>query len=698
MQTTQTQSLGNLTTFSTDVHVMRDGEERVLGQGDPILEGDTLVNKGTSPVDIMVPAQSAGQAATLLTLPAAASAGFKMGVGATGAPITEITSPNSSELVLTPTEDGVVSAELIEGETSEMAGLLGAGVATAGLGGMGGLAALLGGGAVLGGLAGGNGGGSGANNPDEENKPGTTNGVEGVLDQVKGIVEGTPLAPVGQVTDVIKPVVDQIANVVDQIAAKDPTGVTGIISGILGGASNPNAGTEPNGLVGVLNEVVDGIQQGTANSPLAIVTGPATAAIQNGLLSPLDNALETVASALNPVTSADPTGITKLLTNLLGADATGSQTGGAAGGLPGIDSIPILGDLINGGLNGGALGAAVPNNALGLEGALGQVAPILADSPLAPLGQATNVLAGVMNTVAGPLEQVAAQDPVGVADLLSGVVGGVSAAGTGAGPNGLVGILNDVVEGAKVGTADSPLGTAVTPLTQALQDFVLSPLDTALSTIGQALAPAAQVDPTGLTNAISNLLGAEPVQATGAGGINIPVLGDLPILGQLIEGGAGGLLAGAGANGGLPLLDSLGTLGGSSAAAGVPVLGDIPVIGDLVNTLAGAFTGSLGGAADAGLPGLNDVPVLGGLLGGGSLPAINDLPVVGGLLGGADASASTAGTSIPVLGDLPVVGDLVGGLLGGLNGLSGAGISSASVANTAGATNPLQNLFGGLLG
>lgn len=455
MQTTTQSNLGSLSTFSTDVHVVRDGQEQMLFQGDAILEGDTLLNKGNAPVEVLIPGLNPGQAASLLSIPAAGTAMLKSGVGPTGEPITEIVSPNANELTLNQVEAGVPGAELVQGEVGEMAGLVGGGLmAGGGLSflGLGGAAALLGGGAIASGLV----SSSNDNNDDPstpDNNTGNPTGLPGVLDQVNNIVEGTPLAPVSQVVEPLSPVLDQVGSALEQVASADPTGITDLLSGLINGTD----GTSPSnydGVVGIVDDVLQSVQDSTAGSPLATLTGPLTESIQNLLLPPLDQGLNTLGQALNPLVDMDPTGLTQLVSNVLGTDTTAGS---------------------------------------------------------------------------------------------------------------------------------------------------------------------------------------------GTSGFAIPVLSELPLIGELLAGGTGGLLSGS--------------------SEGIPLVGSLPVVGDVVSTLTNLGSG--------GLPSLGDVPVL------GDLPLIGDLPVLGGLLGGGNSSGS--GLALPVVSELPVVGDLL------------AGISSQASATHA--VNPLDSLL-----
>ncbi len=109
----------------------------------------------------------------------------------------------------------------------------------------------------------------------------------------------------------------------------------------------------------------------------------------------------------------------------------------------------------------------------------------------------------------------------------------------------------------------------------------------------------------------------------------------------------------------VPLVEALlgGVGGGAGGTPDLPLVGDLPVVGALL---------------DGGLPtDPSAIPVLGDLIGGGAggLPTdptalLGSLPVLGDLAGGGAGGLPTDPTAL--LGSLPVVGDLVGGGTGGL--------------------------------
>lgn len=438
MQATTQSNLGSLSSFSTDVQVIRDGQEQTLFQGDAIQNGDTLLNRGNSPVDVIIPGMSASQATSLLVIPPAGTAMLKTGVGATGEPITEVVSPNANELSLV-SEEGQPGAELVQGEidetSGEMSGLFGAGIAAGGAGMFGGLAAILGGGAIVGGLVStGSGDDDATNNPNNGNPEqafNSTNGLTGVVDQVTNIVDGTPLDPVTQVLEPVKPVVDTVSGVVQDIAAADPTGITDLISGVIGGETGSVSGNGPDGLVGVVNELLEGVQAGTADTPLAVVTNPLTDALQQTVLPPLDQGLSIVGDALEPVVNADPTGLTQLISNVLGAADVPAE--GGFTGIPALNGLPLIGDVLgSASITGGGgipvLGDLPVVGDLPLIGELisgtGGDLPLISDLPLvggllSGTGGDLPLVGGLLSGTGGDLPLVGELPLVG--DLLSGI-------------------------------------------------------------------------------------------------------------------------------------------------------------------------------------------------------------------------------------------------------------------------------------
>ncbi|KAI0628318.1 hypothetical protein C8Q77DRAFT_1162315 [Trametes polyzona] len=169
-----------------------------------------------------------------------------------------------------------------------------------------------------------------------------------------------------------------------------------------------------------------------------------------------------------------------------------------------------------------------------------------------------------------------------------------------------------------------------------------------------------------------------------------PILGDLPIVGGLLGGDSG---SDGGLLGSLPIGGGL--LGGNSGSGGGLLglreaevekrqLGDLPIVGPIVEPIIGdlPIVGGLLGGENAGGDGglLGSLPIVGGLLGGNSGSG-------GGLLGLREAGVEKRG----IVDGLPIVGPILDPILGGLP-IVGTLLGGAAPAPTAPANG------GGLLG
>lgn len=266
---------------------------------------------------------------------------------------------------------------------------------------------------------------------------GASGGLSGTVAQV-GVASGDitasgPLAPLMPVTDALASGTEALSSGLQTAgqtladnSAGDPSGSVALVASLLGGdvnapAPDSSSGSAPdssnfNGAAGLLSDLGDGFAT-TALEPLAAVTDP------------LSGGLNTVGQALLDASANDPTGVTKLLADVLGVSQTLAN-----------------GDVgVTGGLN--SLGASLT------EG--------LADTPLAPLGDALGSVIGSegllttgLGTVTGALSDALGGDtsplaPI-TADLLSPVLGQDNSAG---------------------GGSSSPIGSTASlldPLTQAL--------------------------------------------------------------------------------------------------------------------------------------------------------------------------------------------------------------------------------------
>lgn len=216
-----------------------------------------------------------------------------------------------------------------------------------------------------------------------------TNVLGMVADQVSGLGEGTPLAPVSNlVSDLLGTsgpnteggvggVVGTLVNVTDSVGQLlEPVPVLGDLAGTLAGVvDSVSLGNNDGGLSGIVTGLGSGLESGLSSTPLALI-GEGGNTLLNTVGGVLGGAGDTI-SSLGANTPVSP------VTNLLG-DLIGSQggdvglslsgipllgglidnlTGGLAGVSDLLDDIPLLGDVIDGGLLGGTDGgllAGVP--------------------------------------------------------------------------------------------------------------------------------------------------------------------------------------------------------------------------------------------------------------------------------------------------------------------------------------------------
>ena len=607
-------SLGTLSTFSTEVHVVREGQENILFQGEALREGDVIINKSDQPMEFELPARSPEQGLTKMILPAGAQATLGTMTTAEGTPITQISSPQFASIELIVEGDGESVAEVTDGSEGAMSGLVGAGLLAGGGSLLAGSAALVGGAALVAGSDS-NDDPNGGDSLSSQNGNSTTappeqvNGIEGVIAEVSDALEDTPLEPVGGALDPVQDAVGTVSDALNGVAESDPTGVTGVVTGLLGGQAQDSSDDTSSGLVGIVEEVVDGLSEGTADTPAGAVTTPLAEALDQPLTL-IDTVLSTQAEALDVVATNDPTGVTTLVQNLLGGtEALATETA--------ENLLPDAGQTS------------------GLQGALAEVSDVLATGPLAPVNTIVDPLQGGLNVLGDTLETVTPMDPTGVTGVVSGLVGATSEVDLSA-SNGLVGVVSEVTEGLAQETANTPLNAVTAPVATAV-DTVSQPLDSTLTTVADALDPVAAADPSGLVGTVQTLLGSDNVEASQSSLPGAEIFdgllasgGDIPVLGGLLEGSTG---------------------------SDLPLIGDLPVLGDVL--------ASTSNPADTGLPLTGDLPVVGDLLAvadtdAGSLPLSGDLPLIGDLLG--SVSTDTAGSDLPLAGDLPLLGDLLNGI------------------------------------
>ena len=278
--------------------------------------------------------------------------------------------------------------------------------------------------------------------------------------------------------------------------------------------------------------------------------------------------------------------------------------------------------------------------------------------PLTPGGLPINVVmedgAPVLKIDLGPLVQTDVKlDPNALADSLMNVLSNLASD-----PAGTL---------TSLATIDLPITTPIAPLD--------SILNTALDTVSGLLS--------------GNFTGTPVAELAGT---RLPIISDLPVVGQLVDGALGiidmgnaGGLPGLGSAGSVPfiggLLDNLSNAAasGMNAQSSLPVLGSLPLVGDLLAALpsSGNTVGGLPAIGESLSDTLNMLPLSAqGLL--GVLPVngiTSNIPVVGDLITSLTSSAGA-------LDSLPLSGDLLGGL-------SGFG-TPAGISSTA---NPLGGLL-----
>ncbi|MEY1660764.1 hypothetical protein [Isoalcanivorax beigongshangi] len=477
-----------------------------------------------------------------------------------------------------------------------------------------------------------------------------------------------PLSCLGALTGLLEPV----TGLIGQVPVLGDI-VNGILGGLLPGGSNGGAmpalpgldcnPTDPLSCLGALTGLLEPVTGLIGQVP---VLGDIVNGILGGLLPGGSNGGDMPALPGLDCNPADPLSCLGALTGLL-EPVTGL-----------VGQVPVLGDIVN-----GLLGGLLPG---GNGGGDMPALPGLDCNPTDPLS-CLGALTGLLEPVTGLIGHV----PV-LGDIVNGILGGLL-------PGGSNGGARPALPGLDCNPAEplSCLG-ALTGL--------LAPV-TALMGHGPVLGDIVNVILGGLRPGGSNggampaLPGldcnpADPLSCLGAlTGLLEPVtglVGQVPVLGDIVNGLLGGLLPGGNGGGDMPALpgldcnpaDPLSCLGALTSLL-TPLtngIAQVPVLGDVVNGLLGALlnggTPSIPGVpnleqvcgnsndplqcllnAGQGLDGLSgllgQVPVLGDLLGG----------LLGGVLGG--GGGSTGGNGSPLDG-IPILGPILGGLLGGLLG------------------------------
>ncbi|WP_370263949.1 hypothetical protein [Limnobacter sp.] len=145
--------IGTVASKTEKLFVQRQGEQLTLVQGDAILAGDVIQNKDLVSVDIELPAQTPGQADSLVSL-APNSAAQVATTQASGQTMIEVTSL-SDGVELYAVSEGTDGALLLADAGTGFSGLVGAGLLSGGVAGsgVGTLAATVGGGIGVAALA-----------------------------------------------------------------------------------------------------------------------------------------------------------------------------------------------------------------------------------------------------------------------------------------------------------------------------------------------------------------------------------------------------------------------------------------------------------------------------------------------------------------------------------------------------------------
>lgn len=248
--------------------------------------------------------------------------------------------------------------------------------------------------------------------------------------QVSSLGEGTPLEPLADlvgsllgapgpnVNDSVGGVVGTLVNVTDNVAQLlEPVPLLGELTGTLGSAVESIAtGNNEGGISSVLTGLGDGLETGLSSTPLAVLGEGA-----NTLLDTVGGGLGGLGDAISSVGGETPASpVTNLVGDLLGSlegdvnsplaevpllgGVLDSLTGGLDIGSGSLDGIPLLGDLLGGGLLGGAeggllggaplvgdlLGALSPSQGTPINSASGSDGGLLSGLPL--LGDLTRSL------------------------------------------------------------------------------------------------------------------------------------------------------------------------------------------------------------------------------------------------------------------------------------------------------------------
>jgi len=326
------------------LQVQRGLEQFELAPGQDLKPGDIIRNISDQPAKVGAVSRVPELSSQVATL----QPGAAIRVTERGEPTDEVLGLETVDgnAAVADASDEIAGATeyVITPEVTEVSGLFGAVPFLAGaagpVAGAVGLAALLAGGdSDNSGDAAANGGNGGGLLPDGTAGGNLRNGVSGLLDSVNTGVDGTPLAPVTQLTGPVADGVNTVANGIETVTQNDPTGITQVLAGALG-FTQPGTDNGSSGVSGGVDALSAGLTDATTGTPLAGIAEPLTAVLGGDAFD-----IGGVASALADVGSALPTGDTPLgglsdtlLTPLVGTSDFQSPTDA----LPGADLLGTL--------------------------------------------------------------------------------------------------------------------------------------------------------------------------------------------------------------------------------------------------------------------------------------------------------------------------------------------------------------------
>ncbi|MFN4329170.1 MAG: beta strand repeat-containing protein [Limnobacter sp.] len=362
-----------------------------------------------------------------------------------------------------------------------------------------------------------------------------TTGLAGTLADVGHALEATPLAPATALTGPLADGALTAGNALAGFSEQDPTGLAALLGKTLG--SNAAASSTDDGLVGGLNALATGLDKGAEGSPLADVVDPLSrtvgsdegqtsgvalalseiggvlvgdssplAPLTSGLLGPVVGThgnehggvvqtLEGVADGANALTATGPLaplapvtdGVAMVLDTAAGGLGTAADALAGNAGADPSGTLQLISDLLGGQATGGGAPSPTPN-ADGLAGALLDVGTALNKTPLSPLAAVTDALGSGLLAAGSALGDVAAQDPTGLATLLTHVLGTTDTQVST--DSGVVGVLNAIAAGLDAGTTGSPLEGLIDPVSELVgsQEGATNGVAAGVAALGTTLA------------------------------------------------------------------------------------------------------------------------------------------------------------------------------------------------------------------